>query len=378
MFESLDIHFDIPHCFSSALYSVVVSLNGNMEGGKFSNEMSSCIMDVQTVPPRPPRALPKPHFLALLLDFLAQVSHSVAITKNLNSNGLVIIGVDDSNIFARLLAAKFSCKMHPAATAFVAILHEQKVLKSRSGYKVKLHAVHLAPYTFYGVIKMIELVASHRLHHDLGHALVYVILLNKCMVVGKDLIELNLIMMINSTVNQIEHSWLIAVAMEKFGKEKTAKTVHLYFMVDNSSFDESEHVKKCSRSYISHAFGDPFDHSSTLEGILGIQLSETITYIVAYHATISFYREGDASTNTKKVFNWPAFTLGQASPLVLVLSSGIDAEREWIESGIVAIVGHICELLLERTTNSPHVVEKVYGTANIASKIRTMPYESFE
>ncbi|XP_009625222.1 uncharacterized protein [Nicotiana tomentosiformis] len=340
-----------------------------MEGGKLSNEMSSCMMDVQTVPPRPPRPLPKSHFLA-------QVSHSVAITTNLNSNGLVIIGVDDSNIYARLLAANLSSKTQPAATAFAAILQERKVLKLRSGYKVKLHSVHLAAYTFYGVIKMIELVVHHRFHHGLGHALVYVILLNKYVIAGQVIIELNLIMLINFTVNQIEHGWLIAVAMEKFGEEKTAKIVHLYFKMDNSSFDGSEHVKKCCMSYVSHAFGDPFDHSSTLERFLGIQLSETITNIVAYHMTISFDREGNASTNTKKVFNWPAISSVQASPLVLVLSSGIDAEREWSERGIAAIVGHICAALLESTTNSPHVAEKVYGTGNIASKIRTMPYES--
>ncbi|XP_070037451.1 uncharacterized protein LOC107759561 [Nicotiana tabacum] len=155
--------------------------------------------------------------------------------------------------------------------------------------------------------------------------------------------------------------------MEKFGEEKTTKIIHLYFKMDNSSFDGSKHVKKCCMSYVSHAFGDPFDHSNTL---LGIQLSETITNIVAYHVTISFDREGDGSTNTKKVFNWLAISLVQASPLVLVLSSRIDVEREWSERGIAAIVSHICVLLLESITNSPH------GTANIASKIRTMPYES--
>lgn len=46
MFESLDIHFNIPHCLPSALYSVAVGLNGTLEGDKLSNEMSSCIMDV--------------------------------------------------------------------------------------------------------------------------------------------------------------------------------------------------------------------------------------------------------------------------------------------------------------------------------------------
>nr|XP_016449173.1 PREDICTED: uncharacterized protein LOC107774208 [Nicotiana tabacum] len=283
MFESLNIHFDIPHCFPIALHSGVVGL----VGGELSNEFSSCKMDVQAVQPRPPCPLPKPHFLALLLDFLAQVAHSVVITKKLNFYELVIIGVDDSNLIARLRAANFNSKTQPTEVALVAILHdsnpiarlraanfssktqpaaaalttilqEWRVSKLRSGYKVRLHVVHFAGYTFYCVIKMVELVARHRLHHGLGDALVYAICLNKCMVAGQVITELNLIMLIIFTVNLKEHGWLIAVALEKFGEQRAAKTVYLYFKVDNSSFDESDHVKKCCLSYISHASGDPY------------------------------------------------------------------------------------------------------------------------
>ena len=53
-----------------------------------------------------------------------------------------------------------------------------------------------AGYTLYWVIEMIEWAARHRLHHGLDTALVLSILLNKCVVVGHQIIpELHLIML---------------------------------------------------------------------------------------------------------------------------------------------------------------------------------------
>ena len=82
--------------------------------------------------------------------------------------------------------------MHVVAT----MLLKLKVIALKSVYKVKFEIEHpYAGYTLYGILEMIELVARHRLHHVLDTALVLSILLNKCAVVGHEVIpELHLIM----------------------------------------------------------------------------------------------------------------------------------------------------------------------------------------
>ena len=82
--------------------------------------------------------------------------------------------------------------MHVVAT----MLLKWKVIALRSGYKVKIKIEHpYSGYTLYGVHEIIEWAARHRLHHGLDTALVLSTLLNKCVVVGHEVIpELHLIM----------------------------------------------------------------------------------------------------------------------------------------------------------------------------------------
>ncbi|XP_075105865.1 uncharacterized protein LOC107781077 isoform X1 [Nicotiana tabacum] len=374
LFESLNIHFDIPHCFPIALCSAVVGLDGTTEGGKLSNEMSSCTMDVQAVQPRPPQPLPKPHFLALLLDFLAQVAHSVEI------------GRYGSKMNARLLAANFLSKMQPAIAALAAMLQECKALELRSGPKVKVQTVHPVGYTFYGVIEMVELAAHHKLHHGLDDALVYVILLNKFVVVGQVITELNVIRLKFFTVTKKEPgcNWLIAVTMARFDRERASKTVHQCFKLDNFSFGGSkheyglyhiscEHVKEYGLNHISSPSGAPFADIA-LDEIFGIQISESITYILTYHVTFSFDKEENDSTGTTKDLIWAAISMVKANTIILPLSLGIDIEERGSKNGIADTVS--CELLLESITNVPHVAEKVHATTNSVAKLRQMTYGS--
>nr|XP_033511061.1 uncharacterized protein LOC117275838 [Nicotiana tomentosiformis] len=115
-------------------------------------------------------------------------------------------------------ATQHHMKMQPAAAALAAMLHEWEVLELRSAYKLKLQAVQGVGYIFSGVTK-------------------------------------------NG-------------AIERYGGEEASKTVYPYFKVDNFSVDRSEHVKGCCLYY--SAFRIPFDPSSALDGVLGIQLSEAI------------------------------------------------------------------------------------------------------
>ncbi|OIS98150.1 hypothetical protein A4A49_25143 [Nicotiana attenuata] len=294
LFESLNIHFDIPHCVPIALCFGVVGLDGTTEGGKLSNEMSSCTIDVQAVQPRPPQPLRKPHFLALLLDFLAQVAHSVEI------------GGYGSKINARLLAANFLSKMQSAIATLAAMLQEWKALELRSGPKVKVQTKHLVGYTFYGVIEMVELDAHHKLHHGLDDALVYVILLNKCVIVGQ------------------------CFKLDNFSFGGSKHEYGLYHI-------SCEHVKEYGLNHISSPSGAPFADIA-LDGIFGIKISETITYILTYHVTFSFDKEGNDSSGTTKDLVWAAISMVKANTIILPLSSGIDIEERGSKNGIADTV----------------------------------------
>jgi len=90
-------------------------------------------------------------------------------------------------------------------TALVGMVQVWEVKVSRRLYKVKV--VYSACYTLYGVIEIVESAASHKLHHGLGNALVFVILLNKCVVARQVITELNLIRR-KSFFCESERSWL--------------------------------------------------------------------------------------------------------------------------------------------------------------------------
>ena len=68
---------------------------------------------------------------------------------------------------------------------------------------------------------MIELVARHRLHHGLDTALVLSTLLNKCVVVGHEVIPV-LHLISSKSTNQREGycNGLISVSMQRFGERK--------------------------------------------------------------------------------------------------------------------------------------------------------------
>ncbi|KAG5585070.1 hypothetical protein H5410_045504 [Solanum commersonii] len=114
---------------------------------------------------------------------------------------------------------------------------EWKEVVLRSGYKVKFQVEPPSTsYTLYGVLEMILWAARHRLHHGLDTALVFVILLNKCMAAGQGIPELHLIMSKSFTVNQRERdcNWLISVSMQRFGGRLASNTIHRYFKVNIS------------------------------------------------------------------------------------------------------------------------------------------------
>lgn len=90
-------------------------------------------------------------------------------------------------------------------TALVNMVYVWEIKVSKRLYKVKV--VYSACYTLYGVIEIVELVACHQLHHGLGNALVFVILLNKCMVARQVITELNLIRQ-KSFFCESDRSWL--------------------------------------------------------------------------------------------------------------------------------------------------------------------------
>ncbi|OIS96015.1 hypothetical protein A4A49_04112 [Nicotiana attenuata] len=194
-----------------------------------------------------------------------------------------------------------------------------------------LDTLHWLPLALYsGVFGLDELAAHHRLPHGLSDALVYVILLNKCVIVGKVMTELNVIRLNLFTVNQIEHgcNWLIAVTMARFDGERATKTVHQCFMVDNFSFGGSEHVKEY----------------------------------------------GNDSTGTTKDLILASLSIMKANTIILPLSSRIDIEERWSKNGITDTAS--CELLLKSIANVPHIAEKVPGTTNSAAKLRHMTYRS--
>ncbi|KAH0639006.1 hypothetical protein KY285_035592 [Solanum tuberosum] len=117
------------------------------------------------------------------------------------------------------------------------MLLEWKVIMLRSGYWVKVQVEHpSAGYTLYGVIEMVEWAAHHGLHHSLGTALVFVILLSKCMVAGQVIMEFHLRMSKSFTVNQKEQdcNWLILVPTETIGGRRASNTSHRYFEVNIS------------------------------------------------------------------------------------------------------------------------------------------------
>lgn len=138
-------------------------------------------------------------------------------------------------------------KMQVAVAALVVVLQEWKVFELRNGYEVKLRAIQGIGYTFSGIIEVVELVSRHRLHHGLGDALIYGILLNKYGFVGQVITKHNLIMRQSSNLDRNGYSWLIAGAMEIFSGECASKTVYQFFKADNSSFDGCEHVKELTQ-----------------------------------------------------------------------------------------------------------------------------------
>ncbi|WMV14900.1 hypothetical protein MTR67_008285, partial [Solanum verrucosum] len=73
-----------------------------------------------------------------------------------------------------------TCPLIAYSLVFAEYYMVWEVKVSRRLYKVKV--VYSACYTLYGVIEIVESAASHKLHHGLGNALVFVILLNKCVV----------------------------------------------------------------------------------------------------------------------------------------------------------------------------------------------------
>ncbi|KAH0650352.1 hypothetical protein KY284_030264 [Solanum tuberosum] len=166
-------------------------------------------------------------------------------------------------------------------------LWEVKILTSVSKEK----AVHSAGYTLYGVIEIVELDARHRLHHGLEF------------------------------YRKSERTWLQLVVInssgERVGGRRAFTSIAQYFEVNNSRFDESEHVTKYHLYHISSALGLPLDPNSNLGEILSISLSDTTTYILVTYGNILFDRKG------------------------------IDAKEEWNEKGILVPISHLSEVLLE-------------------------------
>lgn len=115
--------------------------------------------------------------------------------------------------------------------------------------------------------------------------------------------------------------------------ERASKIVSQYFM-DNSRVDGFEHVKRCCLYYISSDFKITFAPSSVLDGLLGGQLFDIISHIVAYHVNIAFDREENDSTVTTKNFIWDPFPVAQANTIDLSLQSRNYTKEEWIEWGI--------------------------------------------
>ena len=78
-----------------------------------------------------------------------------------------------------------------------------------------------AGYTLYEVLEMIEWAARHRLQHALDTALILSILLNKCVVVGHEVIPV-LHLISSKSTNQREGycDGLISVSMQRFGERK--------------------------------------------------------------------------------------------------------------------------------------------------------------
>ncbi|KAH0784314.1 hypothetical protein KY290_003912 [Solanum tuberosum] len=97
--------------------------------------------------------------------------------------------------------------------------------------RVYCQVEHPSAGNIYGVLETVEWAAHQRLPHGLGTTLVFVILLNKCVIVGKVIPELQLIMSKNFTVNQKEcgYNWLISVPMERFGGMRVSDTIHRCF-----------------------------------------------------------------------------------------------------------------------------------------------------
>lgn len=151
--------------------------------------------------------------------------------------------------------------------------------------------------------------------------------------------------------------------MARFDGERTT-TVHQCFKVDNFNFGGSEHVKEYGL----------YHSKSTLDGIFGIQISGTITYILNYHVTFSLDKAGNDSTGTTKDLIWASLSIVKANTIILPLSSGIDIEERWSKNGITDTAS--CELLLKSIANVPHIAEKVPGTTNSAAKLRHITYGS--
>lgn len=117
-------------------------------------------------------------------------------------------------------------------TAIFGMVHVWKVKVLRSVYKVKV--LEFSGYTLYELIEKVELTARHRLRHVLGNALAFVVLLNKCVIARKFIIQKSFF------VNKKEHgsNWLLSVLVDRVCGWIAFTIVAQYFEVNNSRLDE--------------------------------------------------------------------------------------------------------------------------------------------
>ena len=123
--------------------------------------------------------------------------------------------------------------------------------------------------------------AHHRLHYGLNTSLVFVILLNKCMVARQVVHELYLVMSKSFTANQRECGcWLISVSMQRFGGRLASNTIHQLLKVNISIDHKGTNMKakwstKGIAALVSHMCWLPSENMSN------------VSYVAACIASIS-------------------------------------------------------------------------------------------
>ncbi|KAG5627903.1 hypothetical protein H5410_013121, partial [Solanum commersonii] len=151
---------------------------------------------------------------------------------------------------------------------------------------------HPSEGNIYGVLETVEWAAHQRLPHGLGTTLVFVILLNKCVIAGKVIPELQLIMSKNFTVNQKECgcNWLISVPMVRFGGMRVSDTIHRCFKVNISVVSKGIDINEWNKKGI----------TATVSCMCRLLLKSTIKipYVAASIASIS----ASASINLGEIF----------------------------------------------------------------------------